>query len=208
MKVIRWSDLAWTDIRRKAPTTDYDFFITGALLLKFAPPPGRMVDLGVGRGESSLMACDLGYEVHAMDGRGDQLPKGRPDITWTVADMRDFEIPPCRAINCCGLLYHMTREDQVPLLARCRAAAPVLLLETHVCMDAGAEGEVHHEGRSLEELKARPRAALNNLASWWPTVAALERMLLEAGYAEVLELRPWRMKDRTTWVALTGKDRR
>ncbi|TYB39238.1 methyltransferase domain-containing protein [Micromonospora sp. AP08] len=65
------------------------------LLTELAPPPARVLELGVGTGRIAVPLADLGYQVHGVDGSPSMLarlkekdPDGR--ITVDLADFTEF----------------------------------------------------------------------------------------------------------------------
>ena len=90
--------------------------------------PGRLVDLGAGHGEFSV-AADAGWQVTAVDARTERnLPAS--GVTWVEADVRDVDLEGFDVVACLGLFYHLTAEDQIDFLARCRKTP--LIIDTHV----------------------------------------------------------------------------
>src|SRR4051812_49541903 len=67
--------------------------------------PGRMLDLGAGKGNFSLTAAELGWQVTAVDARTVRWPNAETEraperaqrirsIRWIQAVLRTFSIPP------------------------------------------------------------------------------------------------------------------
>ena len=170
-----------------------------------AMPPGRLLDLGAGHGAFSLIANELGWEVTAVDARTERMPMA-DGIRWVQADARMFDVSGYDCIALLGLLYHMGLADQRDLLARCSGTPTIL--DTHHALHArvtidGWEGRIFREpGATPEELASVPTASWGNPESFWPTRAALVRMLHEAGFGTVLALEPPIMPDRTFYLCL------
>lgn len=188
---------------------------TGALRYKWFRqllstfPPGRLIDLGSGHGAFAVQAADLGWQVTALDARGDRYPADRdPRIDWQVGDVRDADLSEYDVVACLGLFYHLTIEDQLDLIARCRPTP--IILDTHVANDRpvpmrlSKPVELHgYTGRLYTE----PDQATNSPASWgnlesfWPRPRALYRMLDLQGY-DVLTATPWYLPSRTFFLCL------
>jgi SAM-dependent methyltransferase len=94
--------------------------------------PGRMLDLGAGKGNFSLSAAELGWDVTAVDARTVRWPNADTEadpvvadriraIRWIQADVRHFPIAPGDYDLICilGLLHHLEVKDQIKLLKRC-----------------------------------------------------------------------------------------
>lgn len=175
-------------------------------------PVGRMIDLGSGHGLFALLAADRGWEVTAQDARGDRFPED-DRVRWEVSDVRDVELAPYDLVSCLGLFYHLTLDDQLSLLDRCRGVP--LVLDTHVANDKPAPMELSepvsprgYHGRYYRE----PDQARHSTASWgnersfWPRPRALYRMLDERGY-DVLATMPFYLPTRTFFLCLPRADR-
>jgi hypothetical protein len=170
-----------------------------------ALPPGRLLDLGAGHGLFSLIGQELGWDVTAVDARTVRMPMV-DGIRWIEADARTFDVSGYDCIALLGLLYHLGLGDQRDLLGRC-AGTPTIL-DTHHALQAtatleGWEGRIYKEpGATTEELAQVPTASWGNRDSFWPTRAALLRMLHEAGYHTVLALDPPILPDRTFYLCI------
>jgi SAM-dependent methyltransferase len=184
------------------------------LLSRF--PTGRLVDLGTGHGIFARVAADLGWRVTGVDARDERFPDD-PRVRWVRADVRGFDVAggtddEVDVVACLGLWYHLTLDDQLDLARRC--APRPLILDTHVAMPhqgahrahadrVGPLGEVRgFDGRLYAEtgMRTRPTASFGNEHSFWPTEAALERLLLSAGYDVVERIGPSRYPDRWFYV--------
>jgi len=166
-----------------------------------------LVDLGAGHGKFSIVAADLGWQVTAIDARGDRYPED-PRITWQVGDVREAPVADFDVVACLGLFYHLTVDDQIDLLARC-AGRPIIL-DTHVANDAksqftlsdevtlrGYRGKLYVEG----DQAVHSTASWGNDESFWPRTRALYRMLNDHGF-EVLTASPWYLPSRTFFLCL------
>lgn len=172
--------------------------------------PGRtLVDLGAGHGKFSVVAADLGWQVTAVDARGDRYPDD-PRVEWVVGDVRDADVSSYDVIACLGLFYHLTVDDQIGLLERC-AGRPIIL-DTHVANDApspftlsdevtlrGYRGRLYREGP-----QSASTASWGNEESFWARPRALHRMLAEHGY-DVLTASPWYLPTRTFFLCLPNQ---
>ncbi|HET6168402.1 MAG TPA: class I SAM-dependent methyltransferase [Marmoricola sp.] len=167
-------------------------------------PPGRLIDLGAGHGAFSVMAADAGWEVTALDARGDRF-QDDDRITWVTGDVRDVDLAGFDVIACLGLFYHLTIDDQLDLLDRC-AGVP-LILDTHVANGRPSPFALSDEvtlrgyrGQLFQELDAtHSTASWGNEQSFWPRPRAMYRMLDERGY-DVLAAVPWYLPTRTFWL--------
>ncbi len=167
-------------------------------------PPGRLVDLGAGHGMFSIEAARKGWQVTAVDARTERNIAA-PGVTWVEADVRSVELDGYDLVACLGLFYHLTAEDQIELLARCRRAP--LIIDTHLANglstdhlseeveQQGYRGRLYHEGTGLRSSWGNPR-------SFWPTPESFHQMLDQAGYNFVLAVEPWYLPDRTFFLAL------
>lgn len=194
--------------------------MTGPLRLKWfthmlrSLPTGSLVDLGSGHGVFARLAADEGWQVTALDARGDRYPID-DRIDWQIGDVRDFDAPPYDAVLCLGLFYHLTLDDQLQLLETCRGRP--IILDTHVANSApvpmirrltkmrkvtAANGLTF-----FGKLYTEPDQATNSPASWgndhsfWPHPRALYRMLEIHGY-DVLTATPWYLPSRTFFLCL------
>jgi hypothetical protein len=167
----------------------------------------RLIDLGAGHGKFSLIAADKGWQVTALDARGDRYP-GDARIEWRVGDVRDVDLTAFDVVACLGLFYHLTVEDQLALLDRCRGRP--IILDTHVANGKPSPYPLSEPVKLLGyqgQLYKEPDQALHSTASWgnddsfWPRPGALFRMLNERGY-DVLEANPWYVPTRTFFLCL------
>jgi hypothetical protein len=169
-------------------------------------PVGSLVDLGAGHGAFSVAAAEAGWRVTALDARGDRYPED-PSVDWRVGDVRDADLTGYDAIACLGLFYHLTIDDQLDLLSRCRGVP--IILDTHVDNDRrspftlservtlrGYQGRLFHESDL-----SRSTASWGNDQSFWPRPRALYRMLDAHSY-DVLTAHPWYLPTRTFFLCL------
>lgn len=174
-------------------------------------PTGHLVDLGAGHGIFSQIALDLGWRVTAVDARDERFPSDA-DITWTVADVRDFDgYADVDLVVCLGLWYHLTAADQRALARRIYPRP--LILDTHVAVrnvprrfkngvTAEFVREGPDEGRYYDEQGFTvATASWGNPTSFWPTVRSLESQLYDAGYEVFEQISPPYLPDRGFFVA-------
>lgn len=183
--------------------------------------PGRLLDLGVGKGNFALSAAHLGWQVTAVDARTVRWPDAvaEPDpvvaeriraIRWVQGDVRDFPIAQgdYELICILGLLHHLEVADQVTLLQRC--AGTLLLLDTRIApaiVDRvdGYEGMLIREhGQTREERDEVSTAAWGNAVSFQHTEESLLRLLRDCGYPQVMPMRPPHRPDYTFYLCLPG----
>jgi predicted RNA methylase len=169
-------------------------------------PPGRLIDLGAGHGLFSIAAAKAGWEVTAVDARTERNTPSS-GVTWVEADVREVDLNGFDLIACLGLFYHLTVQDQIDLLEKCRGTP--LILDTHIANglsmhplsdeveELGYTGRLYQEGTGL-------RSSWGNRQSFWPTPDSFHRMLESAGYDLVMTIEPWYQPDRTFFLALPG----
>jgi SAM-dependent methyltransferase len=181
--------------------------------------PGKMLDLGVGPGKSSLTAAKLGWDVTAVDVRNVRWPD--PDaeedpktaelirsIKWVEADVREFPINPGEYDLICwlGMMHHLEVDDQLALFRRC--SDTLLILDARVAPEVVVtegpyEGWYYREkGETREERDAVPTASWGNELSFTPTEESLVRMLRDCGFTKVLPMRPPHHRDYTFYLCL------
>jgi SAM-dependent methyltransferase len=181
--------------------------------------PGRLLDLGAGKGNFSLSAAQLGWQVTAVDARTVRWPdvdqESDPElaaqirsIRWVQADVREFPIEKGEYDLICilGLLHHLEVADQVSLLKRC--AGTLLLLDTRIApaivdREGVYEGMlVREHGDNREQREAVPTAAWGNAVSFQHTEESLLRLVRGSGYAQMLQMRPPHRRDYTFYLCL------
>lgn len=169
---------------------------------------GSLIDLGSGHGQFAVTAADLGWQVTALDARGDRYPDPRdPRIDWQVGDVRDAVLDSYDVIACLGLFYHLTVDDQIDLLTR--AAGTPIILDTHVANGRPSPFDLSdvvvrrgYRGRLFRELGARhSTASWGNVKSFWATRSELLRMLDDHGY-DVMIAAPWYLPTRTFFLCV------
>lgn len=182
-------------------------------------PPGRLLDLGAGRGNFSLAAAHLGWEATAVDARTTRLPDPVSvedatvadlirSVTWVQADVRDFPIQPQEYDLICilGLLHHLEVADQHALLRRC--ASTLTLIDTRTVAVAsvqvnGYQGAMITEhGATRAERDLVPTASWGNALSFRHTEASLLRLARESGYARMMQMRPAHRRNYTFYLCL------
>lgn len=167
----------------------------------------RLIDLGSGHGKFAIDAADLGWQVTALDVRGDRFPED-DRIEWVVGDVRDVDLSNFDVIACLGLFYHLTLDDQLALLDQCQGRP--IILDTHVgngkptpvkltkqVTVKGYRGQFYPEPDQTKH----STASWGNDTSFWPTPKAFYRMLNERGY-DVLTANPWYLPTRTFFLCL------
>lgn len=190
--------------RLDSPEPEQDRMQTFKSLL--APlPRGRLLDLACNRGNFSITAAEMGWEVTGVEVRGELMPQ-HEDVRWIQNDVREFEISPGDYDVICilGLLYHLEQPDQMDLLRRC--SHTLTIIDTRIGMsqranENGYRGEYYEEpGQTQEERATKTGASWNNARSFWPTEQSLIKMCRDAGFSLVAPVRPPRKKYRTFYV--------
>jgi SAM-dependent methyltransferase len=181
--------------------------------------PGKLLDLGAGKGNFSMIAASLGWEVTAVDVRTVRWPdadaasaKGMAalleSIKFVQADVREFEIGRNEYDLICilGLLHHLEVPDQVALVRKC--AGTPLLIDTRI---ASAEVDtfgdyrgmlIKEHGETREERDQVATASWGNETSFRHTEESLTRLLRDCGYPVVLQARPPHRREYTFYFAL------
>jgi SAM-dependent methyltransferase len=170
--------------------------------------PGRMLDLGAGHGRFAQLAQDMGWDVTAVDARGERFPRTQ-GIEWIVSDVRTFEFGPgdYDCVSVLGLFYHLDLADQLELLRKC--SGTFTLLETHVAVEAettegGYEGKIYVEAPPTvtdEQLRSAPQSAWGNRQAFWPTEDGLLKMIRDSGFSFVAPVRPFYYADRGRYMS-------
>jgi 2-polyprenyl-3-methyl-5-hydroxy-6-metoxy-1,4-benzoquinol methylase len=169
--------------------------------------PGKMLDLGAGSGNFSLLAAQMGWEVTAVDARSMRTPDPETEedpeqaelirsIRWVESDVREFPIESERYDLICilGLMHHLEVEDQLKLLGRSSDALTLLdvrIAPEIVVTEGPYEGLYFHErGKSREGRERLPQASWGNELSFRHTEESLLRLIRYCGYAHVMPMRP------------------
>ena len=82
--------------------------------------PGRGLDLASGEGRNAIWLAEQGWEMTAVDFSEAAIERGRetsPEVTWVVADIRDWE--PGELFDLVVIAYlHLSLHDFEPLIRR------------------------------------------------------------------------------------------
>lgn len=162
---------------------------------QFPPPCRTALDLAAGHCKFAILAAELGLTVKAVDARTERVPFDKLSacgITFEQADLNSYAFDPSEydLIFLLGILYHLTLDEQIALLAKC-ASRPAIL-DTHYSVkpqttDRGYEGHIYVEDAKIRE---DARSALNSERSFWHTPESLSRLLYDAGYRTVRKVEP------------------
>jgi SAM-dependent methyltransferase len=186
--------------------------------------PGKMLDLGAGKGNFSLSAAQLGWNVTAVDARTVRWPDADAEsdptvadlirkIRWVQADVREFPIEEGEYDLVCilGLLHHLEVSDQVALLKRCSAMPTLIdtrIAKALVDVEGPYEGMLIREhGQTREERDAVPQASWGNPLSFQHTEESLLRLVLDCGYIKMMQMRPPHRQDYTFYLCLPSPSR-
>lgn len=164
------------------------------------------VDLGAGHGMFAQVAKRAGYRVTAVDARApwslrEPGSNKDPDLAGMVfvqSDVRRFDPAGFDVILIIGLLYHLTLQDQVDLLARC-AGRPVVI-DTEVYDDGAVPddarsrftGPVKQDGYdgALVSETGDVWSSFDNASSFWHTEDSILRMFADTDCARVQVIEP------------------
>lgn len=187
--------------------------------------PGKLLDLGAGKGNFSLSAAQLGWTVTAVDARTVRWPdaEAEPDpviadlirsVRWVQADVREFPIREREYDLVCvlGLLHHLEVSDQLSLLKRCSTMPTLLdtrIAKALVDIEGPYEGMLIREhGETREERDAVPQASWGNPLSFQHTEESLLRLVLDCGYIKMMQMRPPHRQDYTFYLCLPSSSGR
>jgi SAM-dependent methyltransferase len=178
-----------------------------------------MLDLGAGKGQFSLTAAKLGWEVTAVDARTVRWPDPKAEknpnrvklirsVRWVQADVREFPIGDGEYDLICilGLLHHLEVADQVALLKR--SAGTLTLLDTRIAKTIVDREEpyegmlIREHGQTREERDAVAQASWGNPLSFQHTEESLLRLVLDCGYVKMMQMRPPHRQDYTFYLCL------
>ncbi len=165
----------------------------------------RLADLGSGPGFFAKVATKKGFRVTAVDARepwafnGSPLPAGRlAGIEFVQADVRHFDVSDFDVVTIIGLLYHLTLDEQVSLLARCRDKVafvdteifdPGAVSEQAARRIRGVAGTLGYDGIDWEE-ENRAWSSSGNPHSFWHTQPSPLRLFENAGFRHVAIVEP------------------
>jgi hypothetical protein len=181
--------------------------------------PGKLLDLGAGKGNFSMSAASMGWQVTAVDVRTVRWPEVDPatdpetaslleSITFVQSDIREFPIGRNEYDLICilGLLHHLEVPDQVALIRKCTGTP--LLIDTRI---ASAEIDVvddyrgmliREHGETREERDQVATASWGNESSFRHSEESLTRLLRDCGYPIVFQGRPPHRREYTFYFAL------
>jgi 2-polyprenyl-3-methyl-5-hydroxy-6-metoxy-1,4-benzoquinol methylase len=181
--------------------------------------PGKLLDLGAGKGNFSLSAASLGWQVTAVDVRTVRWPEVDPSsqaemaalmdaITFVQSDIREFNIGRNEYDLICilGLLHHLEIPDQINLIRKC--AGTPLLIDTRIASaEIDSFGDyrgmlIKEHGETREERDEVATASWGNETSFRHTEESLTRLLRDAGYPIVFQARPPHRREYTFYFAM------
>jgi hypothetical protein len=181
--------------------------------------PGKLLDLGAGKGNFSMSAASLGWQVTAVDVRTVRWPEVDPSsqakmaalmdaITFVESDVREFTIGRAEYDLICilGLLHHLEVPDQINLIRKC--AGTPLLIDTRIASaEIDSFGDyrgmlIKEHGDTREERDEVATASWGNETSFRHTEESLTRLLRDAGYPVVFQARPPHRREYTFYLAL------
>ncbi len=181
--------------------------------------PGKLLDLGAGKGNFSLSAASLGWQVTAVDVRTVRWPEvdasSHSDmaalmnsITFVQSDVREFSIGRNEYDLICilGLLHHLEVPDQVDLIRKC--ASTPLLIDTRIASaEIDSFGDyrgmlIREHGETRAERDEVATASWGNETSFRHTEESLTQLLRDCGYPLVFQARPPHRREYTFYFAL------
>ncbi len=148
---------------------------------------GKLLDMGCGDGELSLIARDLGWDVTATDDSFTRMPAA-VGIEWVQADARAFEVEGYECVCLAGILYRLELSEQLDLLRGC-AGTPTII-------ETRASVRPSHKERGYE-------GALEDGRAFHPTEKSLLRMARDAGFSSVEKAEQPHTSDRSFYLCLT-----
>src|SRR5215210_1114178 len=179
--------------------------------------PGKLLDLGSGRGNFSMAAARLGWEVTAVDARTMRWPNAEKDpkqakliqsVNWVVSDVREFPIRDGEYDLICilGLLHHLEVDDQIKLMRSC--SGTLTLVDTRIAPKiADTEGPyegmyIREHGETREERDQVPTASWGNATSFRHTEESLLRLVRDCGYSKMMAMKPPHRQNYTMFLCL------
>ncbi len=144
------------------------------------------LDAGCGVGFFSEILQDAGFNVHAFDGRIENVEEARsrfPSISFAKGDVESSEIRRLGEFDlvlCFGLLYHI--ENPFSAIRNLRAVTRKGLLLESMCLPDKKPWMLLREEPSLED------QSLTDVA-FYPSEGCFVRMLYRAGFAGVYRVR-------------------
>ena len=180
--------------------------------------PGKLLDVGAGKGNVSLTAAGLGWQVTAVNADRQRWPErdvaADPDliarldsITFVQLDVRQLEVDRSSydLISISGL-HDLEVPDQVALVRKCTGTP--LLIDAHVSsapIDAVGcyRGMLSQDpSRAGEERDGGAATSLRDGAAFLHTEESLVRLLRDCGYPVVFQARPPYRQNYTFYFAL------
>jgi SAM-dependent methyltransferase len=150
--------------------------------LKRTMPLTTALDAGCGLGFFANLLRENALEVHAFDGRENNVEESRkryPQITFSQGDIEDKSILQLKIADlvlCFGLLYHL--ENPLRAIRNLRAlTGKILLLET-MCLPISEPRALLLVERDADD------QSLTDLA-FYPSEGCIVKMLYHAGFEEV-----------------------
>ena len=168
--------------------------------LRLVPQPQRILELGSCQGGGTFqLARHPGVrEVIAIEGRDFNIEKaeyvrgilGASNVRFLQGNLETFDFAPLGrfdAVYCVGVLYHLPKPWE--LLAKLASVADALYINTHYCPLNEVAMTLHgYEGKKWDEFGYEDPLSGMSAWSYWLTLEALTRMLLDCGFvAEILQ---------------------
>lgn len=173
------------------------------LILRDVIGPGNgrsYVDLGAGPLLFAQRARDAGFRVTGVDARPPWTGKVPPGVEAVTADVRRFNLDGYDVIGIVGLLYHLTLEEQIDLLRRCRGRPAIVdtevynpeVIREHGLDSARLRPAPERSGLTGAELDETGNvwSSVGNPSSFWADEASLLAMFEAAGWQRVTQMEP------------------
>ncbi len=139
-------------------------------------------DIGCGVGEFSAFLRDLGFQVVAVDGRGENVEEARkrfPDIEFRLFNAEDESLQQLGVFDlvlCVGLLYHLENPF--------RAIRNLHDLTGNLALVEGMSAPTSRPVMELQDEGSVENESLNRVA-FYPSESCLVKMFYRAGFSYV-----------------------
>ncbi len=178
---------------------------------------GRLIDVGCGHGNHSIIAKEMGLEVTGYDVRDERMPKTE-GINWQVGNITDVDLTGYDSILASGILYHLTFEENINFFNKVKESnVESLIINTHfakfesgipynkdfktnmseIIKTEGYYWSRFDEGKTFKEQNGN---SFNNRYVCWFELNSLFRLIKDCGF-EIEILKPLLFEDRIWLIA-------